>query len=67
MLRRFGGDLAKEKRAAEEEVIVQLASLFQQESLSDEDRCEYTKLLNKWTAYINQKLREPKLDRENNG
>lgn len=33
----------KEKRAAEEEIIVQLASLSQQEALSDGERCEYKK------------------------
>lgn len=37
-LKKFGGDRAKEKRAAEEEVIVHLASHSQWEDLSDEER-----------------------------
>lgn len=36
-LRKFGGDQAKEKRAVEDDVIVQLASLSQQEDLSNEE------------------------------
>lgn len=43
-LRKFGADLAKEKRATEDDIIVQLAALSQQEALTDEEREKYTKL-----------------------
>lgn len=56
-LRKFGGDLAKNRQAVEDVVIEKLVFLSQKESLSNEVRCEYTKLQNKLDDIYKSKAR----------